>query len=170
MDIRSQPPGTGKTKTIIECIKLLKGHFLVPYPIMLCTYTNVAVDHLVEGLAGVALRPLRIGHGGRVKPSLAEHSLDAKLAAHPSAGALQTLREQAAEMVRRQRELLEEIRELKKKDTRTLEPRIQAMQSGLVAMQRQLEVLRAHAYGMYLRMVRDVVVVADVVSAPLSTT
>ncbi|KAK1220440.1 hypothetical protein PQX77_016821 [Marasmius sp. AFHP31] len=45
------PPGTGKTKTIIEAIRLLKSHFRVPEPLLVCTYTNVAVDNLVEGLA-----------------------------------------------------------------------------------------------------------------------
>ncbi|EIN05865.1 P-loop containing nucleoside triphosphate hydrolase protein [Punctularia strigosozonata HHB-11173 SS5] len=75
------PPGTGKTKTIIEAVKLLKRHFAVPHPILVCTFTNVAVDNLVEGLAP-SLSPLRVGYGGKVKPSLYPHTLDAKLEQH----------------------------------------------------------------------------------------
>ena len=61
-----QPPGTGKTRTIIETVKLLKAHFEVPQPLMICTYTNVAVDNLVEGLMKAGLKPLRVGFGGKV--------------------------------------------------------------------------------------------------------
>jgi len=95
----SQPPGTGKTKTIIETVKLLKvnlvvvycttssnafskKHFAVVHPIMVCTYTNVAVDNLVEGFATAGLDPIRIGYG-QVKSTLQEHSFEFKIEQHP---------------------------------------------------------------------------------------
>ena len=40
----------GKTRVIIEAIKLLKLHWEVPFPILVCAHTNVAVDNLLEGL------------------------------------------------------------------------------------------------------------------------
>ncbi|KAH8831193.1 P-loop containing nucleoside triphosphate hydrolase protein [Flagelloscypha sp. PMI_526] len=55
------PPGTGKTKTIIEAIRILKVHFQVPHPLLVCTYTNVAVDNLVEGFVKAGLNPVRVG-------------------------------------------------------------------------------------------------------------
>ncbi|KAG9037134.1 hypothetical protein FRB95_006688 [Tulasnella sp. JGI-2019a] len=77
------PPGTGKTKIIIEAVRLLKVHFQVPQPILVCTYTNVAVDNLLEAFAASGVKSLRVGAPGRVKESLAMHSLEAKIDGHP---------------------------------------------------------------------------------------
>ncbi|KAG8870807.1 hypothetical protein FRB97_009338 [Tulasnella sp. 331] len=77
------PPGTGKTKIIIEAVRLLKVHFQVPHPILVCTYTNVAVDNLVEAFAATGVKALRVGSPGRIRDSLAIHSLEAKMDAHP---------------------------------------------------------------------------------------
>ena len=49
----------------------------------MCTYTNVAVDNLVEGLVSAGLKPLRIGSGERVKSSLDVYTLDHKISIHP---------------------------------------------------------------------------------------
>lgn len=122
------PPGTGKTKTIIEAVRLLKQHFVIPVPVLLCTYTNVAVDNLVEGLVqqtsyvelpGRArpkpLQPLRIGSAGKVRPSLEPHTLDAKLATHPLAPELEKVRERISSLVKKRKELMVRIRETRKK-------------------------------------------------------
>ncbi|KIY63188.1 P-loop containing nucleoside triphosphate hydrolase protein [Cylindrobasidium torrendii FP15055 ss-10] len=87
------PPGTGKTKTLVEAVKLLKQHFAVPYPILVCTYTNVAVDHLVEGMGRGGLRPLRVASSGKSTPELAEYSIDTQLSRHPLAADTQKLEE-----------------------------------------------------------------------------
>ena len=76
------PPGTGKTKTIIETVRLLKQHFQIPFPILLCTYTNVAVDNLVEGLVKTGVKPVRVSFGSKVKESLEETTLEWKISAH----------------------------------------------------------------------------------------
>ncbi|KAH0825645.1 hypothetical protein J3R83DRAFT_12675, partial [Lanmaoa asiatica] len=62
--------GDRKTKTIVEAVKLLKAHFEVHHPILVCAYTNAAVDNLVEGFAEARLKPLRIGFRGKIKDSL----------------------------------------------------------------------------------------------------
>ena len=49
---------------------------------MVCTYTNVAVDNLVEGFVNAGLDPVRIGYG-QIKSTLQEHSLEVKLEQHP---------------------------------------------------------------------------------------
>ncbi|KAH7100425.1 P-loop containing nucleoside triphosphate hydrolase protein [Auriculariales sp. MPI-PUGE-AT-0066] len=78
------PPGTGKTKTIVEAVRLLKQHFHVQHPLMICTYTNVAVDNLVEGLARAGLRPLRFGSTkhSTLRPEYQKYTVRAKRNAH----------------------------------------------------------------------------------------
>ena len=49
---------------------------------MVCTYTNVAVDNLVEGFVNAGLDPVRIGYG-QIKSTLQEHSFEFKLERHP---------------------------------------------------------------------------------------
>lgn len=52
------------------------------HPILVCTYTNVAVDNLVEGFVAAGLNPVRIGYG-QVRSTLQEHSLESKIEKHP---------------------------------------------------------------------------------------
>lgn len=49
---------------------------------MVCTYTNVAVDNLVEGFVTAGLDPVRIGYG-QIKSTLQEHSFEFKIERHP---------------------------------------------------------------------------------------
>ena len=103
---RFKPPGTGKTRTIIEAIRLLKKYFKVHQPILVCTYTNAAVDNLVEGFVNAGLQPLRISPDGRVKESLIPFSLKGRLDAHPLQSEFLELKQQANE----QRKKLRAIR------------------------------------------------------------
>jgi hypothetical protein len=54
----------------------------VVHPILVCTYTNVAVDNLVEGFVTAGLDPVRIGYG-QIKSTLQEYSLESKFEKHP---------------------------------------------------------------------------------------
>jgi hypothetical protein len=54
----------------------------VVHPILVCTYTNVAVDNLVEGFVTAGLDLVRIGYG-QIKSSLQEYSFESKIERHP---------------------------------------------------------------------------------------
>lgn len=165
------PPGTGKTKTIIETVRLLKEHFQTSFPILLCTYTNVAVDNLVEGLMKTGLKPLRIGYGGKVKEMLQETTLEAKVAAHPLKKVLERVNNQAEALEKRQRNLLMRISDLKAKAKKSgsLSERLGNMETHAVSMERQLRALNGKAYGTYQEMLKEIVIGADVVCSRSSS-
>jgi regulator of nonsense transcripts 1 len=78
-----QPPGTGKTRTIIEAIKLLKLHWKLPHPILVTAHTNAAVDNLLAGLTRHGLQATRAGNTERVRPELAKYHMDEQMEGHP---------------------------------------------------------------------------------------
>ncbi|XP_060119937.1 DNA-binding protein SMUBP-2-like isoform X1 [Heteronotia binoei] len=71
------PPGTGKTTTVVEIILQAVQQGL---KVLCCAPSNIAVDNLVEKLAGHKERILRLGHPARLLESIQHHSLDAVLA------------------------------------------------------------------------------------------
>nr|XP_020639747.1 DNA-binding protein SMUBP-2 [Pogona vitticeps] len=71
------PPGTGKTTTVVEIILQAVQQGL---KVLCCAPSNIAVDNLVERLAGHKIRILRLGHPARLLESIQHHSLDAVLA------------------------------------------------------------------------------------------
>ncbi|NXB17002.1 SMBP2 protein, partial [Rhagologus leucostigma] len=71
------PPGTGKTTTLVEIILQAVQQGL---KVLCCAPSNVAVDNLVERLAGGRARLLRLGHPARLLQPIQQHSLDAVLA------------------------------------------------------------------------------------------
>ncbi|NWW84214.1 SMBP2 protein, partial [Rhynochetos jubatus] len=71
------PPGTGKTTTLVEIILQAVQQGL---KVLCCAPSNVAVDNLVERLAGYKARILRLGHPARLLEPIQRHSLDAVLA------------------------------------------------------------------------------------------
>ncbi|KAJ7344288.1 hypothetical protein JRQ81_000238 [Phrynocephalus forsythii] len=76
------PPGTGKTTTVVEIILQSVQQGL---KVLCCAPSNIAVDNLVERLAGHKIRILRLGHPARLLASIQHHSLDAVLARGDSA-------------------------------------------------------------------------------------
>ncbi|KII90282.1 hypothetical protein PLICRDRAFT_40479 [Plicaturopsis crispa FD-325 SS-3] len=155
------PPGTGKTKTIIEAVKLLKVHFEVPHPLLVCTYTNVAVDNLVEGLASAGLSPLRVGFGGKVKPSLFPHTLDAKLEAHALAPEVEKLAAEEEKLGKKLEDLAARMSAAAGKPG--LGARLERMQGAHTGLERQVQKVRSKMYAMRQQMLRDVVASADVI-------
>ena len=97
------PPGTGKTKTIVETVRLLKVDFKVPHTLLVCTYTNSALDHLVEGFVERGLKPLRVGDP--MQDGLKEYTLHYQFEIHPGKpeyDSLEQKKEQLESKLRRQ--------------------------------------------------------------------
>jgi hypothetical protein len=81
---RLQPPGTGKTVTIVRLLDLLKSHFRVPDTILVCTPTHVSVEHILQKtLKDTKLKPVILTPEHRTAFINARHTLDAKLTQHP---------------------------------------------------------------------------------------
>ncbi|KAF8645614.1 hypothetical protein AX16_007696 [Volvariella volvacea WC 439] len=109
------PPGTGKTKTIIETVKLLKHHFQVPQPLLVATFTNAAVDNLLEGFANAGLNPLRVSSAGVVKDELAQWTLEHREQEHRLYDKRQRFLKNARHVHEKMRLLIEEIKNLTEK-------------------------------------------------------
>ncbi|EAU90702.2 DNA helicase [Coprinopsis cinerea okayama7 len=163
------PPGTGKTKTIIETLKLLKLHFRVPHRILVCTYTNVAVDNLVEGLAAAGVKPLRVGAVGSVRPSLLHHTLAAKLESHPLYSTHQYLVDQLEVVKKKIAELTEKVhlaqKELKDKEGNAryvLARRVENMEDAKSDLVNSEKMVKSKKKRVRQAMLRDVTSEADV--------
>ncbi len=88
------PPGTGKTTTLVDAIKLTlqsEKQVLVTAP------SNTAVDVLTERLIAKGLKVLRIGHPARIDENLLDSSLDGQIARHPDYRNVRKLRKQGEE-------------------------------------------------------------------------
>ncbi|XP_064369317.1 DNA-binding protein SMUBP-2 isoform X1 [Dromaius novaehollandiae] len=85
------PPGTGKTTTVIEIILQAVQQGL---KVLCCAPSNVAVDNLVERLAGYKARILRLGHPARLLEPIQQYALDAVLARGDSAQIVADIRKE----------------------------------------------------------------------------
>lgn len=86
------PPGTGKTTTMVEVIRLtLKEEKQV----LVTAASNAAVDLLTEKLAAKGLKVLRLGNPARIDDDLLQYSLDEQLAKHPQFKDIKKMRKDA---------------------------------------------------------------------------
>ncbi len=86
------PPGTGKTTTLVQAIlETIRRERRV----MVCAPSNTAVDLLTEKLAERGVNVIRMGNPSRVSDLLLEHTLDARVMAHPSYSKMRAMRQTA---------------------------------------------------------------------------
>jgi ATP-dependent RNA/DNA helicase IGHMBP2 len=87
------PPGTGKTTTLVQAIKLMAANEQV----LVVAPSNTAVDLLSEKLAQEGLNVLRIGNPARVSDKLMSLTLDSQMAEHSYMKESKKLKKQASE-------------------------------------------------------------------------
>lgn len=92
------PPGTGKTTTLVQAIRLLTK---TERCVLVCAPSNAATDLLTERLSEAGLRVLRIGNISRVEEKIVQHTLEAQIAGHPDSKNIKKVRQEAAETRRK---------------------------------------------------------------------
>jgi len=123
------PPGTGKTAVVVEIIAqaIARGE-----RVLACAPSNLAVDNLVERLAGVeGVRPVRLGAPERISAAALSSSLDAQVTAYSEAFfAQQRLDSQdAALRLRRMMQRANDGTKMSKAERATLEADIDALKA-----------------------------------------
>lgn len=138
---------------------VIQADFEVPVPILVCTYTNMALDHIVEGLVERGLKPLRVGLDAKVRPALKNYVLEAYLDRHPRRNDLERL-------VREETRLQEKAQLLRKKigEPSNSRSRVAELRTILANVDRQFWVVKARVYRLRQEMITDVLKEADVVS------
>jgi len=133
-----------------------------------CTYTNVAVDNLVEGFVVAGVTPLRVGFGTKVKASLAEYSLEYHLDKHPLKPKVDRLVEEQKSLEKRRAQLEKKVAGVQKDGKAGALDRLERMRSALVVVEKQAMSVKSKLYAMHQGMLRDIASAADVVSAIVS--
>ncbi len=88
------PPGTGKTTTLVQAIlETIRRERRV----LVCAPSNTAVDLLTETLAERGVNVIRMGNPSRVSDLLLQHTLDARVMAHPSYSQARAMRQTASQ-------------------------------------------------------------------------
>ncbi len=86
------PPGTGKTTTLVEALRLLAKN---NEQILVTAASNAAVDLLTEKLHSAGLRVVRVGNPARISDALLKLTLDEQIEQHPQAKEIKRLRKQS---------------------------------------------------------------------------
>ena len=92
------PPGTGKTTTVVEMIRLA---VLREEKILATAPSNTAVDNLLSKLIDAGVNAIRIGHPARVDARLHDHTLDALVENHENMRWVRDLMKQAEQLYRK---------------------------------------------------------------------
>ena len=91
------PPGTGKTTSLIEAIRLT---LQTENQILVCAPTNAAIDIITEKLHQSGVNVLRLGHPARISEELLSCGIDGKIAASLFYKDIKNLRRNAEEYFR----------------------------------------------------------------------
>lgn len=88
------PPGTGKTTTIVQAIRLVLQS---EKQLLVCAPTNTAVDLITEKLIEQGINVLRVGHPARVSEGLLKATIDGQIQSHANYKDIKSLRKTAEE-------------------------------------------------------------------------
>lgn len=88
------PPGTGKTTTIVQAIRLV---LQTEKQLLVCAPTNTAVDLITEKLIEQGVNVLRVGHPARVSEGLLKATIDGQIQSHSNYKDIKSLRKTAEE-------------------------------------------------------------------------
>lgn len=88
------PPGTGKTTTFVQAIKMVVA---LEKQTMVTAPSNTAVDLIAEKLIQEGVRVARIGHPSKVNELLINHTIDAQVANHEYYADIKGLKKKAEE-------------------------------------------------------------------------
>ncbi len=91
------PPGTGKTTTLVQAIRLT---LQTEKQVLVCSSSNTAVDLLTEKLHREGIIVLRLGNPARISEEVLMNTLDSKVASHLSYKDLKSYRKTAEEYFR----------------------------------------------------------------------
>jgi len=89
------PPGTGKTTTLVQAIRLVLKNKENALSVLVTAPSNTAVDLLTEKLANEGIKVLRIGNPARVEEEVQKYTLDNQIAMHPLFKDLKKFRKEA---------------------------------------------------------------------------
>jgi hypothetical protein len=137
---------------------VIQADFEVPVPILVCTYTNMALDHIVEGLVERGLKPLRVGLDAKVRPPLKEYVLEAYLDRHPRRNELERIVREEMRLQEKAQLLGMKIGEASKSPSR-----VANLRTILANVDRQLWVVKARVFKLRQEMITDVLKEVDVV-------
>jgi hypothetical protein len=137
-----------------------KKNFAVVHPILVCTYTNVAVDNLVEGFVNAGLDPVRIGYG-QIKSTLQEHSLEFKIQKHPLYPSYEVVSENLKKLEKELKRTRARIFERQEKRASFNE--ISRLKSYLGTLKARQSKLYTKEQSLHLQMQTEVLATADVV-------
>ena len=91
------PPGTGKTTTLVTCIKDIVQ---IEKQVLVCAPSNSSIDLIVEKLHQRKVSVTRLGHPARVTEEIEKHTLDSQIMEHPLFKELKKIRKKGDELRR----------------------------------------------------------------------
>jgi ATP-dependent RNA/DNA helicase IGHMBP2 len=160
------PPGTGKTRTIVEfiaqCIRLdMKVLCVAP--------SNTAVDNVGERLLAANIRIIRLGHPARVSQSLADATLDAQVDADGASELARSWRDRATALRKNAHGRTPEARERWAEARRLEKDAVEELQRAAIRMIERAHVVLATCVGAATSLLRgqifDVVVIDEATQA-----
>ncbi len=174
------PPGTGKTTTLVETIKILVDK---SRKILATADSNNAVDNLVEGLVKRNVKVTRIGHPARLKKELIEVSLDHKVEHHELFSRIQEINDKIEEIREEQKNFRkptpqyrrglsdEEILALAKRGrgTRGIRAKTIKKMAEWIRRQKKINELYDQKMEIYERIVEDILSESEVICTTNST-